>query len=57
MARDGYKIFDADTHVGPPGEILDRYLSAATGQAHLLGDLLGEQVRDRRATRSEGGAS
>lgn len=29
MARDGYKIFDADTHVGPAGEILNRYLSAA----------------------------
>src|SRR3954465_8162276 len=28
MARDGYKIFDSDTHVGPYAEILDRYLSA-----------------------------
>ena len=27
MARDGFKIFDSDTHVGPYGEILDRYLS------------------------------
>jgi uncharacterized protein len=27
MARDGYKIFDSDTHVGPYAEILDRYLS------------------------------
>jgi predicted TIM-barrel fold metal-dependent hydrolase len=29
MARDGYKIFDSDTHVGPPSEILSRYLSAS----------------------------
>lgn len=29
MARDGFKIFDSDTHVGPYGEILDRYLSDA----------------------------
>lgn len=29
MARDGFKIFDSDTHVGPYAEILDRYLAAA----------------------------
>ncbi|HYU11341.1 MAG TPA: hypothetical protein VEK82_02120, partial [Stellaceae bacterium] len=29
MARDGYRIFDSDTHVGPDAAILDRYLSAA----------------------------
>jgi predicted TIM-barrel fold metal-dependent hydrolase len=28
MARDGYRIFDSDTHVGPDAAILDRYLSA-----------------------------
>jgi predicted TIM-barrel fold metal-dependent hydrolase len=27
MARDGYKIFDADTHVGPVMEVLDNYLT------------------------------
>jgi predicted TIM-barrel fold metal-dependent hydrolase len=27
MARDGYRIFDSDTHVGPDAAILDRYLS------------------------------
>ena len=29
MARDGFKIFDSDTHVGPSMNVLDKYLSAA----------------------------
>lgn len=29
MARDGYQIFDADTHVGPDTDILARYLTAS----------------------------
>jgi predicted TIM-barrel fold metal-dependent hydrolase len=29
MARDGYKIFDADTHIGPDAAILEGYLSRA----------------------------
>ena len=29
MARDGYRIFDSDTHVGPDAAILSGYLSAA----------------------------
>lgn len=29
MARNGFKIFDSDTHVGPYVDILDRYLSAS----------------------------
>ena len=29
MARDGYRIFDSDTHVGPDAAILSRYLSEA----------------------------
>jgi len=29
MARDGYRIFDSDTHVGPDALILEPYLSAA----------------------------
>src|ERR1700749_962624 len=28
MARDGYKIFDSDTHVGPYVEIIDKYFTA-----------------------------
>jgi predicted TIM-barrel fold metal-dependent hydrolase len=29
MARDGYRIFDSDTHVGPDAAILEPYLNAA----------------------------
>ena len=29
MAKDGFKIFDCDTHVGPDANVLDRYLSEA----------------------------
>jgi len=29
MARDGFKIFDSDTHVGPSMNVLDKYLSSA----------------------------
>lgn len=29
MSRNGFKIFDSDTHVGPDAEILERYLSKA----------------------------
>ena len=29
MARDGYRIFDSDTHVGPDAAILSAYLSAS----------------------------
>ena len=29
MARDGYKIFDADTHVGPYMEVIAGYLTDA----------------------------
>ena len=29
MARDGYRIFDSDTHVGPDTRILAGYLSSA----------------------------
>ena len=29
MARNGYKIFDADTHVRPDADLLEPYLSAS----------------------------
>ena len=29
MARNGFRIFDSDTHVGPYMDVLERYLSAA----------------------------
>ena len=28
MAKNGYKIFDSDTHVGPQADILEQYMSA-----------------------------
>ena len=31
MARQGYKIFDADTHLYEPVEQIEAYLSAPTG--------------------------
>ena len=40
MARNGFQIFDADTHVGPSMDVLERYLSAAERAAlEPLGDL------------------
>jgi predicted TIM-barrel fold metal-dependent hydrolase len=36
MARDGFRIFDSDTHVGPYMDVLDRYL-AAEERARLAG--------------------
>ena len=47
MARDGVRIFDADTHVGPSMDVLERYLSAAERAAL-------EPLSDRRATRPNG---
>ena len=34
MAKDGYLIFDSDTHVGPSMDVLEQYLSA--GERALL---------------------
>ena len=40
MARDGYRIFDSDTHVGPDARILAGYLSEADkGEAAQLGSI------------------
>ena len=36
MARNGYRIFDSDTHVGPYMDVLERYL-AAEEKAKLAG--------------------
>src|SRR5262249_42723990 len=47
VARDGLRIFDADTHVGPSMDVIERYLSAAERAAL-------EPLRDRRTTRSSG---
>jgi hypothetical protein len=32
MARNGFKIFDSDTHVGPAANILERYLTESEKQ-------------------------
>jgi uncharacterized protein len=45
MARDGYKIFDSDTHVGPDAAILSRYLSKA--EKDLLASWAEYESRDR----------
>jgi hypothetical protein len=45
MARDGYKIFDSDTHVGPDARILARYLSAT--EKYRLRDWEEYKSRDR----------
>jgi len=47
MARDGYKIFDADTHVRPDAELLEPYLSAAMREQL-------KQFAAHRATNKEG---
>src|SRR3954471_17378927 len=45
MARDGYKIFDSDTHVGPDAAILSRYLSEA--EKDRLAGSAADESRDR----------
>ena len=35
MARDGVRIFDADTHVGPSMDVLEHYLSAGAVELRL----------------------
>ena len=32
MAKNGFKIFDSDTHVGPAANVLERYLSQSEKQ-------------------------
>ena len=45
IARDGYRIFDSDTHVGPDASILCRYLSAV--ERERLRGLAEYESRDR----------
>ena len=48
MARDGFKIFDSDTHVGPSMNVLDKYLAAAEKDpARRLGRVEGHQSAHR----------
>jgi uncharacterized protein len=56
MTRNGYRIFDADTHVGPNMDVLDPYLSSVEKaaleslRAYRRGNryLMGERKYDRR---------
>jgi len=56
MAKNGYRIFDADTHVGPNMDVLEPYLSAAEKEAleslsaYRRGNryMMGERKYDRR---------
>ena len=54
IARNGYQIFDADTHVGPDAAILSGYLSAA--KKNRLAEWTEYEVRDRhgRVTYTKG---
>jgi hypothetical protein len=56
MARDGFRIFDSDTHVGPSMNILDRYLATAE-KARLAGWEQWKDVNRRtgRVTYTKGG--
>lgn len=54
MARDGYRIFDSDTHVGPDAAILSAYLGAA--EKDRLAGWAPYEARDRngRVTYTKG---
>ena len=45
MARDGWRIFDSDTHVGPDASILGAYLS--TTEKDRLASWAQYEARDR----------
>jgi predicted TIM-barrel fold metal-dependent hydrolase len=46
MAKDGYLIFDSDTHVGPSMDVMERYLS--TAELALLEPLAGKRRVNKR---------
>src|ERR1700730_15929709 len=58
MARDGFRIFDSDTHVGPSMNILDHYLAAAE-KARLADWEMWKDFNPRsgRVTYNKGGRS
>jgi hypothetical protein len=62
MARAGYRIFDADTHIIEPGEPIEEYLTAAErSKLAALGPVVGRSpakggsvaLRDRQAASAE----
>jgi len=54
MARDGYRIFDSDTHVGPDAAILDRYLSAADKERLAVWEPYRRAARNGHVTYAKG---
>src|SRR5260221_4763771 len=54
MARDGFSIFDSDTHVGPDARILARYLSEAEKDRLQEWEKFKSVDRDGRETYTRG---
>ena len=48
--RNGYKVYDSDTHIGPSADTLDKYLSARVRE--LVPDLESRKVPQRRHSAS-----
>jgi hypothetical protein len=44
--RNGYKVYDSDTHIGPSADTLDKYLSSRVRE--LVPDLESRTVPQRR---------
>ena len=43
--RDGLRVYDADTHVNPAAEILERYVDGSFRTPGQAGELAGEDGR------------
>jgi hypothetical protein len=54
MARDGYRIFDSDTHVGPDAGILASYLSEAEKERLRSWEVYKSQDRSGHVTYTKG---
>ena len=54
MARDGYRIFDSDTHVGPDARILAGYLSEAEEERLRGWEVYKSQSRSGHVTYTKG---
>jgi hypothetical protein len=48
--RNGYKVYDSDTHVGPSADTLEKYLSSRVRE--LVPDLESRKVPQRRHSAS-----
>jgi len=54
MARNGYRIFDSDTHVGPDARILASYLSEAEKERLRSWEAYKSRDRHGRETYTKG---